>query len=68
MSDDNVTQFPGAQQKLQQSIKEVFEDWAATLEYISGVARIRRAIYNAYIEEGFTEEQALELTKSGLQI
>jgi hypothetical protein len=30
---------------------------------VRNVARAQRAVFNAYVESGFTEEQALELLK-----
>lgn len=36
------------------------------LEYVVLVARIKKGAYAAYIKEGFTEKEALELCKAGI--
>jgi hypothetical protein len=46
-----------------QLMRKVTEDWAAELEWFALNAKINRAKYLAYLKEGFTEVQALELCK-----
>ena len=42
--------------------KKLIEQTAKTLIETAGlIAKSRRALYDAYIEEGFTKEEALEL-------
>lgn len=69
---DNITQFPGTQpnpaQASMDAMRELNKSWDDTLEFILTVARIKKASYDAYLEEGFNEQQALELAKAGLGI
>lgn len=47
-----------------QLLRSVVDNWAAELEWFTLSARIARAKYLAYIKEGFTEAQAIELCKA----
>lgn len=47
-----------------QLIRRATEDWAAELEWLALNARFTRAKYLAFIKEGFTETQAIELCKT----
>lgn len=51
---------PGARE----SAKQVVEVWQAIAEDAAHVASAKRKLYLAYISEGFTEGQALELCKT----
>lgn len=46
-----------------QLMKSIAENWAAHLEWMTLDARMKRAKYLALVKEGFTEVQAIELTK-----
>lgn len=46
-----------------QVMRKITEDWAAEMEWMALSARISRAKYLAFIKEGFSESQALQLCK-----
>lgn len=46
-----------------QLMRSIAENWAAHLELAALNARMSRAKFLALVKEGFTEEQALFLTK-----
>lgn len=42
-------------------IMEVYKDFANNTEYPATVAKVKKNMYDAYIEAGFSEDQALAL-------
>jgi len=54
----------GNQDKMKAGLEEMKRGLSTWLEYNQLIAKIRRSAYDAYIKEGFTSEQALELCKS----
>lgn len=46
-----------------QAMRMLAEEWPALVESFAISARIARAKYLAFVKEGFTEAQALELCK-----
>ncbi|MBC7620611.1 MAG: hypothetical protein H7293_16775 [Candidatus Saccharibacteria bacterium] len=50
--------------KQAQALAHLRENMAATLEFIAWDAEVNRAKYLAYLRNGFSEQQALELCKS----
>lgn len=46
-----------------QAMKDLVEAVHRLIEHASTIAHAKRAFYQAYIAEGFTEAQALELCK-----
>lgn len=53
------------QQKMtvEEAVQQVVETWERMAEHASDIAYARRCLYEAYIFEGFTPSQALELCK-----
>lgn len=49
---------------LPESVRNLVTLWASMAECASDVAHAKRAIFLAYVAEGFTEGQALELVKT----
>ena len=47
--------------KVKSSLSEMKRNLPDILEYSIIIAKIRKANYDAYIKEGFTKQQALEL-------
>jgi len=66
MSDENTTiqevNF-GDKDKLIGQLEKMRRDLPYYLEMSKLVAQIKKANYDAYVEQGFTEEQAMELIK-----
>ncbi|MGJ8685837.1 MAG: hypothetical protein ACSHWQ_00050 [Spongiibacteraceae bacterium] len=54
---------PIKQDKFAQTVAEMRDKMPSYLEFVELDAKIRRAKYKALIAEGFTPDQALELTK-----
>lgn len=52
-----------SQQDPIQVMKDAVKALLVLAESSSDIAHAKRNVYNAYISEGFTEAQALELTK-----
>lgn len=46
------------------AVKSLVSIWSAMAEVAGDVAHAKRAIFLAYVAEGFTEAQALELVKT----
>jgi hypothetical protein len=56
MSKQNETTFPVL-------VKQLADNLLAHIEYVQLNAKVQRTKYEALVKEGFTEQQALELTK-----
>ena len=54
----------GEKDELKASLEALKRNTEAMIEYACLMAKIRRKAYLAYVGEGFTEEQALELCKN----
>lgn len=69
MSDDkidipsNIKVMEGKPDKNRAMIEQFKRDMENNLELIALAAKMKRATYQAYIDEGFTPEQALELIR-----
>ncbi len=59
--DDKVTEIPTKPNELRAALEEMKRAEDVYLEMAGMTARIRRTHYLAYIEEGFTKEEALVL-------
>jgi hypothetical protein len=69
MSDkkDNVRPLPNVEQDSQRANLEAMRrNLPLLLETLPMFAQLRKAAYDAYLEAGFSEEQALKLAKSFL--
>ena len=69
MSDkkDNVRPIPNVEQDNQRANLEAMRrNLPLLLETLPMIAQLRKAAYDAYLEAGFSEEQALKLAKSFL--
>lgn len=58
MSDNNKPQMT-----VEEAVRQAVETWERLAEHASDIAYARRCLYQAYIAEGFTPSQALELCK-----
>lgn len=60
---DNIIGLPESKDDAKAAIDQLKRNLPAILENAKIVAEIKRANYLAYIEQGFSEHQALELIK-----
>ena len=51
-------------ENLPEAVKNIVQLWASMAEVAADVAHAKRAIFLAYVAEGFTETQALDLVKT----
>lgn len=65
MTKDNVKPFPSKLNpvEVKQSLQDLKTNLEALIEFLGIQARMTRAKYDALLAEGFSEEQALELSK-----
>lgn len=56
--------IPRPQDNLPEAVKSVVLLWCSMAEAAADVAHAKRTIVLAYVAEGFTEAQALELVKT----
>jgi hypothetical protein len=59
-----IVELVGDRDKFRGAIDAMRRDLSNHIEYAQLQAKLRRASYLAYVGEGFTEQQALELCKS----
>lgn len=64
MSDDKIRAIPTAKDELAGALDGMVRLWQEQRRVAAEIAKTRRALYSAYVKEGFTEQQALELCKS----
>lgn len=62
MTDFNRSERP--RQNLEDGISDLVRVWQEAAKSASDIAHARRQIFLAYVAEGFTEAQALDLIKS----
>lgn len=55
---------PTPKEDLDESAKNLVRVWTAVATAASDIAHAKRTIFLAYVAEGFTEAQALELVKT----
>lgn len=53
-----------ADQTLPKAARDLADAWGAMAEIATDLANARRTLFLAYVAEGFTEAQALELVKA----
>ena len=51
-------------ENLPEAVKNIVQLWASMAEVAADVAHAKRAIFLAYVAEGFTEAQALDLVRT----
>lgn len=56
--------FTPAQQDMQEMSRQMAEAWMAIAQSSADIAHAKRTLFMAYVAEGFSEQQALELVKS----
>lgn len=48
-------------------VKNIRANWDYQIELFDAVSRLRKAEFDAYVNAGFSAEQALELVKAGIK-
>lgn len=61
---DEPTRGARPRENLPEAVRNMVQLWASMAEVAADVAHAKRAIFLAYVAEGFTETQALELVKT----
>ena len=60
--DDNLSKLPGANlDNIDATIAQIERDLPATLKYVKVLAKMRKDIYDAHREAGFTRGEALTI-------
>ncbi|URA06848.1 hypothetical protein QAY90_gp17 [Xanthomonas phage Langgrundblatt2] len=65
---DNIRQIPTKPDEFAAAIEGLRRNLDNFVEHAKLVAAIKRAYFDALVKEGFTAEQALELTKASVAI
>ena len=58
---DYIEKYKPVVYSLAQELVEVYKDYANNTEYPATVAKAKKNMYDAYVNAGFTEDQALAL-------
>ena len=67
--DDKIGHLPGANtDDLAAALATVERDFHKIIAQATMIAKVRRTLYDAYLKQGFSTYQALELSKCGLNI
>jgi len=66
MSDEKVTALPTKPDELLAALEAQMKFMRAIPQHAATVAKARRSLFIAYMNEGFTEAQALELCKGSM--
>ncbi len=61
---DNLTVVPGAEDDLRASVESLKRSLPIMAELGPQIALIRKTLFDAHVEAGFSEAQSLELCKS----
>lgn len=64
--DDNIKPLPSKTSEFAKLVRQAADDLEATLIFQRQLAKTRRALYNAYVSEGFTKHEAFQLVKTEL--
>lgn len=56
------------QNELMGLVEQMRRNLPQILEYMPMVAQLKKAQYDSFLEEGFTQEQALALLKKGMDV
>lgn len=65
---DNIRQIPTKPDEFAAAIEGIRRNLDNLIEHAKLIAAIKRAYFDALVKEGFTPEQALELTKASVEI
>ena len=65
---DNIRQIPTKPDEFAAAIEGMRRNLDNFIEHAKFTAAIKRAYFDALVKEGFTAEQALELTKASVAI
>lgn len=65
---DNIRQIPTKPDEFAAAIEGMRRNLDNFVEHAKLTAKIKRAYFNALVAEGFTPEQALELTKASFAV
>ncbi len=66
--DNKVVGLPSGKDEMKAAIAQLKRNLPELVEHAKLIAEVKRAAYLAYVEQGFTEEQALELTKGSIML
>jgi len=61
---DDIMRGERPRENVPEAVRNLVNLWSSLAECASDVAHAKRAIFLAYVAEGFTEPQALELIKT----
>lgn len=62
--DEKIRTLPTARDEMAGALDAMVRIWVEQRRVAHEIASTRRALYLAYLKEGFTESQALDLVKS----
>lgn len=65
---DNLVELPSKYSEMAAATAELRKQLPAMIEYTKIIAEIKWSAYQNLIENGFTEDQALELSKEPLKL
>lgn len=65
---DNIIGLPNSKDEMKAAIAQLKRNLPEIIEHTKLIAEIKRASYLAYVEQGFNEQQALELTKGSMTL
>ncbi len=65
---DRPTEIPTAQDKMLGEFENIRRLWVGIAENATQIAKTRRALYDAYLKEGFTQQEALDLVSGSLTL
>lgn len=63
MSDEDRRRFEPPNTEIPEAVKGMVQLWASLAEASAHIAHSKRTLFLAYVAEGFSEPQALELVK-----
>jgi hypothetical protein len=68
MKDEPPAVIPTAQDKVAAEFENITRVWKSMADQASQLAKTRKALFDAYVKEGFTEAQALDLIRGSLML
>ena len=61
MAKEYINKYKPVVYGLSQELVEIYKDYSNNTEYPATVAKVKKNMYDAYVNVGFTEDQALAL-------